>query len=256
MILTVDIGNTNITLGCMDDEKIRFVARLATDHCRTDMQYAMDIRNILAFYEVDLDNLAGSIISSVVPPLSGAMRKAITLVTGKTPMVVGPGLKTGLNILIDNPAQLGSDLVVDAVSALHDYEPPIVIFDMGTATTISVIDKNGSYIGGHIFPGVAISLASLSSRAAQLPGISLENPKTAIGRNTIDCMQSGIVNGNAAMIDGMIERVEDELGMPVTAVATGGISQFIIPHCKRKVIHDEDMLLKGLYLLYKKNKKA
>lgn len=256
MILALDIGNTNLTLGCMDDNKIHFVSRLATDYSKTDMQYAVEIKNILEFFHVDFKDLDGSIISSVVPPLSGALKKAIALITGKTPLMVGPGLKTGLNILIDNPAQLGSDLVVGAVSALHDYKPPIVIFDMGTATTISVIDTNGSYIGGHILPGVAISLAALSNRTAQLPGISLENPKTTIGRNTIDCMQSGIVNGNAAMIDGMIERIEDELKMPVTAVATGGISQFIIPHCKRKLVHDEDMLLKGLYLLYKKNKKA
>lgn len=255
MILTLDIGNTNLTLGCMDDEKIHFVARLATDQFKTDMQYAVEIKDILTFFNVSLKDLEGSIISSVVPPLSGALKKALTLITGKTPLIVGPGLKTGLNILIDNPAQLGSDLVVGAVSALHDYHPPIVVFDMGTATTISVIDKNGSYIGGHIFPGVAISLAALSNRTAQLPGISLENPKTTIGRNTIDCMQSGIVNGNAAMIDGMIERIEEELGMPVTAVATGGISQFIIPHCRRKLIYDENMLLKGLYLLYKKNRK-
>lgn len=255
MVLALDIGNTNLTLGCIDDSRIHFVARLATDHVKTDVQYAIEIKNILAFYQIHLEELEGAIISSVVPPLSAPLKKAITLITGRETLLVGPGLKTGLNILIDNPAQLGSDLVVGAVSALHDYQPPVAIFDMGTATTISVIDKNGSYIGGHILPGVMISLATLSQRAAQLPDISLENPKTNIGRNTIDCMQSGIVNGNAAMLDGMLERIEDELGMAVTAVATGGISQFIIPHCKRHFIYDENMLLKGLYLLYKKNRK-
>lgn len=255
MILAIDIGNTNITLGCISENKIHFVARLATDHLKTDVQYAMELENILRFYRVDPNGLDGAIVSSVVPPLSAALKKAVTLLTGKETLLVGPGLKTGLNILIDNPAQLGSDLVVDAVAALHDYKPPIVIFDMGTATTISVVDKNGAYVGGYILPGVMISLATLTQRAAQLPGISLENPKTGIGKNTIECMQSGIVNGNAAMLDGMVDRIEKELGMPVTAVATGGISQFIVPHCKRSFIYDENMLLKGLYLLYKKNQK-
>ena len=175
--------------------------------------------------------------------------------TGKRPMVVGPGIRTGLNILMDNPAQVGSDLIVAAVAALQEYPAPLIIIDMGTATTISVVDKDKAYIGGCICPGVKISADALSSRTAQLPGISLDEPKKAIGRNTVDSMRSGIMMGSAAMLDGMIARMEEELGQKATVLATGGIARFVVPMCRREVVYDRNLLLKGLTILYYNNRK-
>ena len=177
-------------------------------------------------------------------------------VTGLTPMVVGPGINTGLNIQMDNPASVGSDLIVAAVAALQEYTAPLMLIDMGTATTITVVYQGNNYIGGAIIPGVRVSAEALSSRAAQLPGIQLDRPKRAIGKNTIECMRSGIMYGAAAMLDGMVERMEAELGKPVTVVATGGIAQFVVPLCKREIKLEKNLLLKGLNLLYKKNKKG
>ena len=169
--------------------------------------------------------------------------------------MVGSGLKTGLNILIDNPAQLGSDLVVDAVAAIAAYPKPIMIFDMGTATTLSVIDSKGNYLGGMIIPGISLALEALSSRTSQLPRIRLDTPKKLIGSNTIDCMKSGTIYGNASMLDGIIDRVEKELGESPTVVATGGLSRSIVPYCERKIICDDNLMLKGLFILYQKNQK-
>ena len=169
--------------------------------------------------------------------------------------MVGPGIKTGLNILLDNAAMAGGDLIVGAVAALAQYKPPLLVIDMGTATTISVIDAKGSFLGGSIFRGVKISAEALSGKTAQLPGISLEAPKRAIGRNTVDCMRSGVMMGTAAMQDGMIQRMEEELGCSATVVATGGIARFVIPMCRREMIYDKDLLLKGLRILYENNQK-
>ena len=209
---------------------------------------------MLQFLEIDRHAIDGTIISSVVPPVLNSFKTAIVKLTGKQPLIVGPGIKTGLNILIDNPAMAGGDLIVAAVAALSEYKPPLLIVDMGTATTITAIDKNGSFLGGSIFPGVKISAEALSGKTAQLPAISLEMPKRAIGRNTIDCMQSGLMMGTAAMLDGMIERMETELGEKATTVVTGGIARFIIPMCKTNMIYDKDLLLKGLRILYENNR--
>lgn len=254
MILAIDVGNTNIVIGGIDDEKIVFMARTATDRTKTEDQYGIQIKNILELYDINARQLEGSIISSVVPPISRAVSAAVQMVSGIKPMIVGPGLKTGLNILMDNPASVGSDLIVNAIAALEQWTPPIIIIDMGTATTISVVDKNRNYIGGCIMPGVLVSLDALSSMAAQLPHISLEDPKKAIGKNTIDCMRSGVVYGNAAMLDGYIDRIEEELGEKANVVATGGLSKGIVPYCKKTVHYSEELLLKGLYIVYKKNK--
>ncbi len=256
MILAIDVGNTNIVLGCIDEDKIYFIARLATNHLKTEEQYAIELKSILELYDFDPSRIDGSIISSVVPPLTNSIRKATSIVTKKEPMVVGPGLKTGLNIMTDNPAQLGSDLVVAAVAAIAQYAKPIVIFDLGTATTVSVIDDKGTFLGGIIMPGINISLEALSSKTSQLPRISLEAPKKVIGRNTIDSMNSGITYGNASMIDGLIERIENEIGMKATAIVTGGLAKYIAPYCKIEVIYDADLMLNGLFLIYKKNEKT
>ena len=170
-------------------------------------------------------------------------------------MVVGPGLKTGLNIHVDVPSQVGSDRIVIAVAALAEYKAPMLLMDLGTATTVEAVEPDNIYMGGVIIPGVRVSLDALTSRAAQLPGISLDQPKQVIGKNTVDCMRSGMMYGTAAMIDGLVERMEEELGHRCTLIATGGLAQFITPLCKRKIILEKDLLLKGLNIIYKKNKK-
>ncbi|WP_317368489.1 type III pantothenate kinase [uncultured Tyzzerella sp.] len=253
MLLAIDIGNTNIVLGGIDNEKIHFIARLYTEKKLSYDQYTIQIKNMLDIYNIDTQNIDNCIISSVVPPVLDAIVQAVKTIIKKEPMIVGPGIKTGLNILTDNPAQLGSDLVVNSVASLNQFDAPLIIIDMGTATTISVIDKNKNYIGGCIVPGVKISLSALSGMTAQLPHISLDEPKKIIGSNTIDCMKSGIVFGNASMIDGMIERIEDDLGYKTTVIATGGIANHIIPFCKKEIIYDDNLLLKGLYAIYLKN---
>ncbi len=253
MLLAIDIGNTNIVIGAIQDDKIIFEARIATERVKTSDQYAVEIKNMLDLFGVKVSDLRDCIISSVVPPVFNSVHTGIMKVTGKQPLVVGPGIKTGLNIQMDTPSQVGSDRIVIAVAALSEYEPPLTLLDLGTATTIEVVDKGNVYLGGCIIPGVRISLEALTSRAAQLPGIQLDRPKRVIGKNTVDCMRSGVMYGAAAMLDGMIDRVEEELGCPTTVVATGGMAQFVCPLCKREIHLERDLLLKGLNLIYKKN---
>ena len=256
MILAIDVGNTNIVLGCMDADtgKLHFTARLASDRLKTSDEYAAVMRNMIILNQVERHSIEGGIISSVVPPLTVTMKDAVRQLCGRESLVVGAGLKTGLNIVMDNPAQLGSDLVTDAVAAVAEYPKPILIFDLGTATTLSVVDGKGSYIGGMIMPGISLSLEALSSRTSQLPHINLEGPKRLIGTNTVDCMKSGIVYGSAAMLDGMIARVTRELGEKPTVVATGGLAPHITKYCESEIICDNTLILKGLRILYNKNK--
>ena len=255
MILTVDIGNSNIVLGGVEEEQILFEARLRTDPTKTSDEYCIDLKMILEVYGVKASDVEGSIIASVVPQVLNSMQTALKKLTGKTALVVGPGLKTGLNIKVENPSQPGADLVVGCVAALREHKAPLIVIDMGTATTIVVLDKDGAFIGGSISPGVKISLDALTDRTALLPGLQLDQPKKAIGRNTIDCMRSGIMLGNACMLDGMVERMEEELGYKTTVVATGGIAKFVLPLCKREMIYDKDLLVKGLAILYRENRK-
>ena len=255
MILTVDVGNSNIVLGGIRGEEIVFEARLRTDSTKTSDEYCIDLKMILDVYHVKSDEMEGAIIASVVPQVLNSMKTAVVKLTGKMPMVVGPGLKTGLNIAIDNPSQAGADLVVGCVAALREHKAPMIIVDMGTATTMIVVDKNGSMIGGCIMPGVKISMDALTARTALLPGLQLDQPKRAIGRNTIDCMRSGLMMGAACMIDGMIDRMEEELGYETTVIATGGIAKFVLPMCRHHIIYDKDLLLKGLAALYRENKR-
>ena len=255
MFLTVDIGNSNVVLGGVEEKRIVFKARIVTDPIKTSDQYCAELKTMLELFGIYPQDIEGSIIASVVPPVLNSFRTAVRKLTGKNCLVVGPGLKTGLNILIDSPAQTGADLVVGAVAALREYRPPLIVVDMGTATTISVLDQNGSLIGGCVCPGVKISLDALTNRTALLPGISLDQPKRAIGRNTIDCMRSGIMLGTACMLDGLIERMENELGMKTTVLLTGGIGKFILPMCQTKMIYEEDLLTKGLAILYQENRR-
>ncbi|MBE6943190.1 MAG: type III pantothenate kinase [Ruminococcaceae bacterium] len=256
MLLAIDIGNTNIVIGCIRDDEILFKARIATDRTRTSDQYGVEIKNMLEAFGVSKEDIDDCIISSVVPPVFNSVKTGVIKVIGKQPMVVGPGLKTGLNIHIEVPSQVGSDRIVIAVAALAEYKAPLILMDLGTATTIEVVEPKNIYMGGAIIPGVKTALDALISKAAQLPGISLEQPRNVIGRNTVDCIRSGMMFGTAAMIDGMIDRMEEELGHSSTLIATGGMAQFIAPLCKHPIILEKDLLLKGLNLLYKKNKKA
>jgi len=253
MILVIDIGNSNIVLGGMKEDKVVFEARIATDQLKTSDQYGVDIRNILSLFRINEAEIEGTIIASVVPPVLNNVKNGLFKLTGKEPMVVGPGIKTGLNIHMDDPASVGSDLIVAAVAAAQKYTPPLILVDMGTATTFSVIDESACYIGGCIIPGVRLSAEALSSKAAQLPGIQLDAPGKVIGKNTVEAMRSGIMYSAADMVDGMIRRMEEELGKTATVIATGGIAQFIIPLCQRKVVLERELLLRGLNIIYKKN---
>ena len=254
MILAIDIGNTNIVVGCIDEEKIYFTERLSTVHTKTELEYAVDLKTVLDIYHIKRTDIEGCIISSVVPQITDIAKLAAEKILKKEVMVLGPGVKTGLNIVMDNPGQLGADLVADAVSGLASYPVPLVVIDMGTATTISVVNSKKQYVGGMIMPGVGISLDALTARASQLSGISIDAPRHIIGKNTIECMKSGVLYSNAAALDGIIDRIEEELGEKTTVIATGGLAKKIVPHCRKEIILDEELLLKGLMLIYRKNK--
>lgn len=226
---------------------------MATDLIKTSDQYCAELKTMLSLFDVMPEQIDGSIVSSVVPPVLNSFKTAIRKLTGKSCLVVGPGIRTGLNIRMDNPAEIGSDLIVAAVAAIHEYGAPLLLVDMGTATTITAIDADGVYVGGCICPGLKISMEALTGRTAQLPGISLDEPQRAIGKNTRDAMRSGIMLGAAAMLDGLLDRMEAELGVSVKVVATGGIAKFVIPLCRRELIYDRSLMLKGLNLLYSRN---
>lgn len=255
MILAIDIGNTNIVIGCIEGEDCLFVERLSTVHTKTELEYAIDIKNILDLYHIRKEQLEGGIISSVVPQVTRAAKLAAEKILGREVMIVGAGIKTGLNIRIDSPEQLGSDLVVDAVAGIAEYPVPMLVFDLGTANTVSVIDKNKNYLGGMIYPGIGVSLDSLKNNASQLRGIGVEAPEHIIGKNTVECMKSGIIYSSAAAIDGLIDRLEEEMGESLFVVATGGLAKRIIPYCRRKIVLDDNLLLKGLNIIYHKNRK-
>ena len=253
MLLAIDIGNTNITLGLFEEDLLKLTARLATDSRKTADEYAIDIKDVLSLHGEDVCEIEDCIISTVVPAVGSAISSAVALLCHTVPLMLGPGVKTGLIIKIDNPAQLGADLAAGAVGALHEYTMPCIIIDMGTATTLSVLDRNGAFLGGVIGAGVRMTLKALAEGTAALPSIGIATPKSVVGKNTVDCMQAGIVLGTAAMLDGLIDRIEEELGENATVVATGGLSKEIISFCKNDIIYNENLLLDGLRLIYEKN---
>lgn len=257
MILAVDIGNTNIVVGGYQGEKLCFSVRLSTDAARTSYEYAAILDSALGLYQVDLPAVKGAIVSSVVPPLSTALCQAVRLLCPEVePMLVGAGMKTGLNIRIDNPKELGADLLAAAVGAMVKYPLPAIVVDLGTATKILVVDENRCFLGGSIMAGVMISLRALSNDTALLPHISLDSPvRQAIGTNTIDCIKSGTILGAASMVDGMIQRYREAMGKEATVVACGGLAAPVIPHCRTPIILDDHLLLDGLLALYHKNEK-
>lgn len=253
MILAVDVGNTNIVLGFLDGETLVDECRLSTAADDSAEEYAIKLNSILDICKISAQEIEGSVLSSVVPPLNRTISKAVMLITGKKPIVVGPGVKTGLHIKTNNPAELGADMVVGAVAATSKYECPLIIFDLGTATTASVIDRDGCFIGCSIMCGVKTALNALSSGTAQLPQIEIVAPKSAIGTNTVDCMRSGTVFGTAAMLDGLVKKFEKELGEKANVIITGGLGGVIARYCESDVTVDKNLLIDGLRIIYEKN---
>ncbi len=253
MILAIDIGNTNLVIGCIEGEQICFEERLSTNISKTELEYVVDFITILNLHQIEKESITGCIVASVVPPLNTIVKSAIEKLLHISPIFVGPGVKTGLNIAIDNPASVGADLIVNAVAGLKEYGAPLVMIDMGTATTITVLDEKKNYIGGIILPGLKVSLEALVNGTSQLPRISLEAPKKVIARNTVDSMKSGMVIGQAAEMDGLIDRIWEELQMETPVVASGGLAGFIVPHCRKKIILDNELTMKGLGIIYRKN---
>ena len=253
MILSIDIGNSNINIGAYCNGGLLFLTHIVSEAGKTEVEYAVLLHHILHLHRLSEQNLKGAVISSVVPQLSPVLKAAVQLTSPVPVMQIGPGVKKGLNIRIDNPAQLGADFVAAAVGAFEKYPLPVIIVDFGTATKISIVDRSRSFIGGSIMPGVRVSLDALSNRAAQLPHISLEPPAPVIGTNTIDCMKSGVLLGSASMIDGMIERYEEKAGPAASIVATGESVDAVAPFCRHKLLVDKTLRLDGLYAVWKKN---
>lgn len=255
MLLAIDAGNTNIVLGCIsENEEISAIMRIETNTRKTEYEYAADIKQVFELCHINIRRLEGAIISSVVPPLTDILRRAVRLITGLDAMVVGAGIKTGLNISIDDPGTIAADLVTTAVAAKNFYPLPCIIIDMGTATTVTVVDADGRYIGGAIMPGVAISLHALTQGTSLLPNIEIIPPQKTIATNTIDSMKSGIVFGTAGSLDGIIDRYKEVLGDNVSLVATGGLAHVICPYTRNSIHIDDNLLLKGLLVIWRKNR--
>ena len=253
MIFAIDVGNTNIVLGAYKDDELVMTARMATDKLKMADEYAIAFTDILTLHGCPHNSFKAAVISSVVPQLTPTLRDAIRICLGVKTVVVGPGVKTGLNIKTDNPAILGSDLVSAAVGATTKYAMPCIVIDLGTSTTISALDKDGSFLGVAICPGVRLSLKALCENTAQLPFINLDPVDKVIGTDTISSMKSGILFGHASMLDGMIDRYKEILGGNATVVATGGLASNIVSNCKSKIIVDDDLLLDGPLEIYHKN---
>lgn len=255
MILAIDIGNTNIVIGKYKGNSLSYVARMMTDAHKSESEYAVNIKSILSLDNDNNETIEGAIISSVVPPLTKIIQSAINMLYCVEALVVGPGIKTGINLQVDNPSQVGADLICACVGAYNKYSSPVLIIDMGTATKIMVVDAHGTFMGVSIAPGVELSLKALSGGTAQLPQISLDAPSRVIAKNTVECMKSGVVFGSASMLDGMIERIEEELSFSTTLVATGGYAKAVVPHCKNKITIDDNLVLDGLCIMYQRNVK-
>ena len=253
MILAVDIGNTHILLGGFDDQEILFTELLTTNRHATDLEYAALIETALRVNRLDFTTVDGAIVSSVVPSVTNNIRTAIERFTGVTPLIVGPGVKTGLKIRTDNPAQVGADLVMAAVAGIREYKVPQIRIYMGTATTFSLIDENKTFLGTSIGAGMGVAADALCEKTSQLPSVAFETPKKVIGTNTIDSMKSGLMYQTASAIDGMIDRIEEEYGSKCTIVATGRYAASVVPLCHHTIHCDPDLILKGLMEVYRKN---
>lgn len=255
MILAVDVGNTNIVFGGFVGEELKFISRLSTQVSRMEDQYAITLKDTLQLYGFSHNEVTGCIISSVVPPITAQLERGIQKLCNVKPIVVSPGIKTGLNIKIDDPSILGSDLACAAVAAKSKYKMPCIFVDIGTCLKIFALDKTGALLGGAIAPGIRLSFEALSSKTASLPLIGAEPVEKIIGTNSPDSMRAGVITGTACIIDGMIERYEEILGEEASLVATGGYSALIAPICRRNIALDPHLVLEGLHIIYKKNQK-
>lgn len=254
MILAIDIGNTNIVFGVFDGSDLVLESRMDTSRHRMADQYAITIDQLFHLYKIKHTDITGAVISSVVPPVSDQMKISIEKVFGITPLMIGSGVKTGLNILIDDPSTLGADLACGGAAAKELYPLPCIVIDLGTATKVYAVDKNGAFIGGIIAPGIKISLEALASRTMSLPMISLDGSTPVIGKNTVDCMRSGVLYGHAGMLDSFIHKFQEQLGKS-SVVATGGFSAVIKDYCANEFIVDQHLVLKGLKIIFDKNRK-
>lgn len=255
MILTIDIGNTNISLGVFQRDSLILESRLAADRTRMSDQYALEFYDIFRINGLSPEKTEGSVLSSVVPELSQKISEAVEKISGVASLILAPGVKTGLNILIDDPAELGGDLAAGAVGAAESYPLPAFVVDLGTATKVYVIDEHRGFRGGAIAPGVEISLRALTKHASLLPSVSLKPPKRACGTDTAQSLRSGVVFGTADMIDGLLDRFEAELGPPASIVATGGLAPLILGVCRHELTFDSSLILRGLKAVYDKNTK-
>lgn len=253
-VLVLDVGNSNTVLGVYDGMQLAHHWRIATARERTVDEWGMLFRALFRDRAFDHADLDGVIIGSVVPPLMTTLEQTCTTYLGKAPLFVGPGIKTGLPVLTENPREVGADRVINAVAAIHLYGPPLLVVNLGTATTVCVIDERGQYVGGTIGPGVQISTEALYERAAKLPRIDLVLPKSVIGRNTVHSMQSGVIYGFVGMVDGMITRIMEELQLSFRVVATGGMAGLISPVSRRIDVVAPNLALEGLRMLWEKNR--
>ena len=255
MILAVDVGNTNIVIGgFLPDGELEFQVRIGTDPKKTTDEYAVLLQSVISIHKAN-PPFEGLILSSVVPAVTSAITGALEDLSLSGVLVVGPGIKTGFEIRLDDPSELGADLAASTAGALKKYKPPILVVDLGTATKFTAISEKGAFLGGSILPGVKISADALFSSAALLSSVSLKDKVELIGKNTADCIRSGILLGAASMIDGMVKRYREELGSELTVVASGGLSSMVVPNCREDIVLDERLVLDGLLAIYIKNKK-
>ena len=255
MLLTADVGNTNIKISIFDEDKLISKFRFSTDKSKTSDEFAVELYSFFLIYGLNAKKVDASIISSVVPAVTYPLRVAIQTVTGAKSLIVGPGLKTGMDLKIDHPETLGGDIVCGCVGAFEKYGGPLVMIFMGTATVIAYVDENKSYHGGAIAPGAGISLDALTNHGALLPSVDFKAPRKAIMTNTVDCIRSGVMFGTSCMLDGMIERFFEEAGSKCQIIATGGLAPMMIKNCKHNILFDEDIILEGLHYIYQKKQK-
>jgi len=255
MLLTIDAGNTNVVIALFDGERQVFESRVDTDSKRMADQYATLFDDIFRLYKADKSKVNGAVISSVVPPITRELHSAVKRLFGVESLTVAPGVRNNLEIKIDHPDTLGSDLVCGSVAAKHLYRSPCIIIDMGTVTKVMALDKSGAFIGCVLSPGVGIGLEAMAGKTALLPLVEFGYAKNVIvATNTADCIRSGLIYGNACMLDGLIAKFEAEIGEKCSVVATGGYCEIIIPYCEKDIAVNKGLVSEGLRLIYEMNR--